>query len=193
MQNRFVKAIQDNVAYDEGFHTATPLSRSDSIVGKILNRLDVKKFVKFNQLDLNNIQKHVYRGARYYAVLIPVLKRNIETYVTVLVQNSDEDDMKTKIFTMDYSSNLELRYEDLNGNLEVTGTFNGDYELVQYKRETSGDVTTLDLADCLQKEWANLPWYIQAACGGSCASCFGLIVPACVVCAGCLVGFGINC
>lgn len=193
MQNRFVKAIQNNLAYDEGFHTEIPLTKNDSIVDKIISLLDVKKFMKFNQLDLTNITKHIYRGARYYAVLIPVLNRNTEAFVSVLVSNSDEDSIKTQLFTMDYSSNLELRYEDLNGNLEVTGTFNNEYELIQYERASNGDVTTLDLADCLLKEWGNLPWYIQAACGGSCATCFGVVVPACVVCAGCLVGFGINC
>ncbi|WP_366291700.1 hypothetical protein [Paenibacillus sp. AN1007] len=193
MQNQFVKAIQNNLAYDEGFHTATLLSEEDSIVKKIFDRLDVKKYMRFNQLDLANINKHVYRGGTYYTISVPVLNREIESYVTVSVSADEEKIMKVVLFIMDYSENLKLTYEDLEGNLKASGTFNSEYELIQYERAATGDVTAFDLADCLAKQWDNLPWYAAAACGGSCASCFGAIVPACVVCAGCLVGFGIDC
>jgi len=51
-------------------------------------------------------------------------------------------------------------------------------------------------ADCLECAWSGLPWYWKIVCGAGCGGCLysgGSNVPACVACAGCLIGSGVSC
>jgi hypothetical protein len=45
---------------------------------------------------------------------------------------------------------------------------------------------------CFNTSWNQLPWYIQAACGGACAGCF-ITATTCWICVGCVSVWAVGC
>ncbi|MGG2057908.1 hypothetical protein [Priestia megaterium] len=187
--DQFTRMALENVKYDESIHQSATLSAESVEVKEVLSVEDVKKL----DLQVDAIQKNVYKGQDTYLVTIPVKKaaNEIQEVVVATFKNGTSSLENVRIMYFDLTTGvLEMGFKELDGSATVSGVFNEDFELIEFKQEGELQVSG---QSCLEKAWNALPWFVKAACAGICGSAFSLNPISLVACAGCLGGSALNC
>lgn len=192
-ENKFNQAALKNVQYSPGLHRASNIARSNNVVGKVLSDAEVQAFRKNHKLEMENVQRHDYAESTTYAITIPVVtgKPNIVTSLIAYV-DTESNKVTNKLITIETYEDSTATYTmtDLEGRINATITLDQDFNEITGKTPIQ---TQESVAQCVQRYFNNLPWWAKAACAGSCGTCFGLVAPACAVCAGCLGGNALRC
>ncbi|MED3922723.1 hypothetical protein P4644_23830 [Priestia aryabhattai] len=186
----FTDIAFQNVQYDDTIHQVTIIEKDSQVVKKILEVKEVENFI----LNLEDIERHDYKGQSRYVVTIPVQQTdNKQEYLFVVLDSETNNIEKVRLmFIAQDNENTEIGFTHIDGSSKVSGTYSPDLELV--KVEQGEDVIqTLSASSCLKKVFDSLPWWLRAACSGACAACFGLNPVGCAACAGCIGGVGLEC
>ena len=112
--DQFTKMALENVKYDESLHQATTLSADSVEVKEVLSVEDVKKL----DLQVDAIQKNVYKGQDTYLVTIPVKKaaNEIQEVVVATFKNATSSLENVRIMYFDLTTGvLEMGFKELDG------------------------------------------------------------------------------
>jgi hypothetical protein len=169
------------------------ITKNHSDVLRALALKEVKEFTSKTKLDFEEIHLNEYEGATKYTITIPV-KNDRETVLLLVFDKTDTNKVSAQLLKVRTDEEkLEISFGGVDGQSFVKGSFNRDFELMKVEAEGSQGVSTQDTKSCLMEVFRSLPWWLQAACEGSCATCFGAIWAACAVCAGCIGGSALQC
>lgn len=188
MANDFKQVALSNVRYTPELHKALNISKEDGLVEKILSSNEVKEFRENNALDLEKIMQNNYADATTYTITIPVVTNDQNLVRSLIVYvNPESENITNKLLEIKTNitdSTVTYVISDLDGTNLISTT------LDENMNKVGGDeaVQPQGFVECIEEEFKGLPWWLQAACGGSCGACFGLNPAACAVCAGCIGG-----
>jgi hypothetical protein len=200
MANRFRELSLSNVKYHSGLHQSTKLNEKAVLVQKVLGLQEVQKFSQNRQLDLDGITKNVYAHTPKFTVVIPVEPAegngpasSSESLMVFVDPAASTFTVKLLSIAADkLAGTMTFSLANPDGTNAVASTF--DQSFREIAKEQSSDIAVQEtFSQCLKRLWGNLPWWLQAACAGSCGACFGLNPAACAVCAGCIGGNAIDC
>ncbi|AKG03395.1 hypothetical protein AAV35_000415 [Salimicrobium jeotgali] len=189
MENSFKQVALSNVRYNPDLHRAQVISENDELAEEILSHKEVKSFRSNNVLDLDNIMKNEYAESDTYSVTIPVVTKD-EKIVKFLIAyvNPKSETTTNKLLTIKKNQDSTTTYviSDLDGTNQSQTRLDVNFNKVD--RKETKLVKSQGFVDCIQEEFNALPWWLKAACTGSCGTCFGIVGPACAACAGCIGG-----
>ncbi|WP_283747043.1 hypothetical protein [Bacillus cereus] len=167
------------------------IKKTHPTVQTLISLKEVKEFMEKHSLDFTSIDLNTYEEQGNKSISIPVQMENEAISQFLFAFEKENGVLSAKVLTLDTTDALKVSFNDLNGKNETAGIYDENFELI--KVENNGELKSQGVAECMYAYFEKLPGWLQAACGGSCGGCLGLIAPACAVCAGCLGGNAWRC